>query len=298
MESFIASSAPYPARSWLSGDHSPVPQTKNAEAQTAKAVLLDIEGVICVGDTALPGSLEAVRRIRQAGLAYKFITNTTRRPRRLIVADLERLGLDVREEDVFTPAIAARDTLANQRLTPLLVVHPNLREDFAGLQTAGDAAAGIEGFDAVVVGDAGVYFTYELLNRAYRMLVDGAAFFALARNRNFLDRDGELSLDAGPFVAALEYGSGRTADVLGKPSPSFFSQAVESLGCAAGDVVMIGDDAEADVGGAMAAGLKGVLVRTGKYRQGQETLLAVPPNLVAADLEAAVDRLFDPPPRR
>ncbi len=265
-----------------------MPRTRGPNADGVKAVLIDIEGVVCVGDQALPGSVDAVRRIRDAGIAYKFITNTTRRPRRLIVEHLVRLGLNVAAEDVFAPAIAAKGVLAGQGLTPLLLVHPDLREDFEGLPP------GAAGFDAAVVGDAGVYFTYELLNRAYRMIIDGAAFLALAKNRNFLDRDGELSLDAGPFVAALEYGSGQTATVLGKPSAAFFKFAVESLGCAASDVVMIGDDAEADVSGAIAAGLKGVLVRTGKYRPGQEKGLAVAPTFVSDDLEAAVDRLFDP----
>jgi HAD superfamily hydrolase (TIGR01458 family) len=271
----------------------PVPQTikasQNPGAYGAKAVLLDIEGVICVGEDVLPGSLDAIRRIREFGVPHKFITNTTRRPRRQIVADLARLGVEVASEDVFTPSIGARDLLAAQNLSPLLVVHPNLREDFSGLPTR---EASAHGFDAVVVGDAGVFFTYDLLNRAYRILLEGAAFFALAKNRNFLDRDGQLSLDAGPFVAALEYGSRRTATVLGKPSAAFFKLAIESLGCPAGDVAMIGDDAEADVGGAMAAGLKGVLVRTGKYRPGQETHLAAPPTLIADDLKGAVEQLF------
>ncbi len=171
-------------------------------------------------------------------------------------------------------------------------MHPNLREDFTGLPVEGGESPGPQGFDAVVVGDAGVFFTYELLNRAYRILNGGAAFFALAKNRNFLDRDGELSLDAGPFVVALEYASGKSATVLGKPAPAFFKLAVESLGVPAADVAMIGDDAEADVGGAMAAGLKGVLVRTGKYRAGQETHLAAPPTFMADDLKGAIDRLF------
>jgi HAD superfamily hydrolase (TIGR01458 family) len=137
-------------------------------------------------------------------------------------------------------------SLAQRKLTPFLVVHPDLREDFSGLATDGE--------EAVVVGDAGEFFTYDLLNRAYRKIHHGAEFFALAKNRNFLDHDSELSLDAGPFVMGLEYASGRRATVLGKPSPTFFKLAVEGLSCAAEDVVMIGDDAEADVGGAMAAG--------------------------------------------
>ncbi len=96
-------------------------------------------------------------------------------------------------------------------------------------------------------------------------------------------------MDAGAFVRALEYASGRKAKVLGKPSPHFFALAVESLGCQAHEAVMVGDDAEADVGGAMAAGLAGVLVQTGKYREGDEDQLDPAPTHVAEDLAAAVE---------
>ena len=131
-------------------------------------------------------------------------------------------------------------------------------------------------------------FTYDALNAAFRALIHGAEFFALARNRNFLDADGELSLDVGGFVAALEYACGRRATVIGKPSPEFFHAAVAALNIPARNVLMVGDDAEADVGGAMAAGLRGALVKTGKYRAGQEQSLASPPDLVADDLAAIV----------
>jgi ribonucleotide monophosphatase NagD (HAD superfamily) len=114
----------------------------------------------------------------------------------------------------------------------------------------------------------------------------------LAKNRNFLDRDGELSLDAEPFVEGLEYASRRGATVLGKPSPMFFRLAIEALGYAAENIVMIGDDAEADVGGAMASGLMGILVKTGKYRPGKETDLPQAPTLIADNLKAAVDLLL------
>ena len=247
-------------------------------------VLIDLDGVVYVGNRALPGSLDAIRRIRELGIPFKFITNTTRRPRRRIVSDLARLGLDIIAQDLFTPAAVARDFLASHHLVPLLIVHPDLREDFSGL--AGD------GGSAVVVGDAGPFFTYDLLNQAYRKLLHGAEFLALAKNRNFLDHDGELSLDAGPFVAGLEYASGKSATVLGKPAPAFLKLAVESLGCGHADVVMIGDDAEADVGGAMAAGLQGILVQTGKYRPGQELNLPERPTQVVPNLKAAVDWLF------
>lgn len=249
-----------------------------------RGVLIDLDGVVYVGNRALPGSLDAIGRIRELRIPFTFITNTTRRPRRRIVSDLVELGLAISAEDLFTPATLAREVLARHNLVPMLVVHPDLHEDFRDLAN--------DGGDAVVMGDAGVYFTYELLNRAYRKLLHGAEFFALAKNRNFLDHDRQLSLDAGPFVAGLEYALGRSAVVLGKPAPAFFKLAVESLGCRPEDVVMIGDDAEADVGGAMAAGLQGILVQTGKYRPGQELVLSEKPTYIAQNLKAAVEWLF------
>jgi ribonucleotide monophosphatase NagD (HAD superfamily) len=118
------------------------------------------------------------------------------------------------------------------------------------------------------------------------------ASLALGKNRNFLDSDFELSLDAGPFVAALEYASGRIATVLGKPAPSLFKLAAGSTRLAAAHVAIIGDDVEADTQGAIAAGLHAVLVRTGKYRPGQEAQLSGSPACVAKDLQSAAELLF------
>jgi HAD superfamily hydrolase (TIGR01458 family) len=254
------------------------------ERAPIEAILLDIEGVICVGNSILPGSLEAIHRLRDLQIPLRLITNTTRRPRRQIAAGLAGLGLDFKAGDIFTPAIKAREYLLHHQLTPFLLVHPNVHEEFAELEAGGG--------DAVVVGDAGSYFTYELLNRAYRKILHGAAFLALAKNRNFLDSDFELSLDAGPFVAALEYASGRDATVLGKPAPGLFKLAAGSTGVAAAHVAMIGDDVEADAQGAIAAGLKAVLVRTGKYRAGHEAQLSGSSAYVADNLYAAVELLF------
>ena len=255
-----------------------------ANARRLRGLLLDLDGVVHVRGEVLPGSLEAVAKLRLARLPFKFVTNTTRRPLARIVADLAALGLDVTRDDVYTPAALARDYLLAGGLNPFLVVHPELREDFRDLPSGGR--------EAVVVGDAGAFFTYDLLNEAYRKILRGASFLALAKNRNFRDQDGELSLDVGAFVAGLEYASGREAIVLGKPAPMFFALALEGLGCAAEDAAMIGDDAEADVEGAMAAGLSGVLVRTGKYRAGDEMRLKKPPTATAKDLNEAVDLLL------
>lgn len=249
-----------------------------------KAVLLDLDGVIYVGDRPLPGAIAAVARLRQAGLALRFLTNTTRTPHRALLTKLTGMGLAVAPDELLTPAAAARRMIEEQGLAPHLLVHPALEEDFAGLPPGGR--------EAVVVGDAGDTFTYAALNRAFRALDAGAVFLALANNRAFRDSDGGLSLDAGPFVQALAFASRAEPVVLGKPAAAFFGAALASLDCAPQDAVMIGDDVESDVGGAMDAGLAGILVRTGKYQPGAETRITPPPTAVLNDLPAAVDWLL------
>ncbi|MDF0601583.1 TIGR01458 family HAD-type hydrolase [Psychromarinibacter sp. C21-152] len=252
----------------------------------ARGILLDIAGLLHDGGTPIPGAAEAVARLRAAGLPVRFLTNTTSKPKRAVLEQIAALGIDVEPEDVFTPAQAARDRLIAEGRAPHLLIHPDLAEDFEGWPE--------DGPKTVVVGDAGRYFTYEALNAAFRVLAEGAPFLALAANRVFRDGDGALSMDAGAFVKALEYASGTEAVVLGKPAPAFFAAAAESMGCALDDTAMIGDDAEADVAGALRAGVgTAVLVRTGKFAEGDETAHEPAPSQVADDLAAAVDWLLE-----
>lgn len=252
----------------------------------AKAVLLDLGGVVYEGDHALPGAAEAIARLHASPLALRFLTNTTRTPKPKIVTRLRGFGLDVAPEEIFTPAEAACTFLKSRSLSPFLLVHPALEEEFEGV--TGDQG------EAVIIGGVGETLTYERLNAAFRRLIDGAEFLALARNRTFKDADGQLSLDAGPFVTALEFATQRDALVLGKPSPDFFATALTIIGCAPQDAVMVGDDAESDVAGALSAGLgKALLVRTGKYRDGDETRVHPGPSAVVADVAAAVDWILE-----
>ena len=145
--------------------------------------------------------------------------------------------------------------------------------------------------DVVLIGDAGLNFDYEALNHCFRLLLDGLPLLAMGCNRYFRD-DGGLNLDLGPFVAALEYAAELEAIILGKPASEFFLAAVNSLELPPQDVVMVGDDAEMDVRGALAAGLRGVLVRTGKYRHGDEAKVEPLGGRVFDDIDAVVDYIL------
>jgi HAD superfamily hydrolase (TIGR01458 family) len=232
-----------------------------ASIEGVDGLLLDLSGVIYVQHEAVPGAAEALERLRADGIPIRLVTNTTMRPRRTILERLERLGIAADPAELITPAsLAKRRCEAAGYESVALVVLDELREDLEGLEEKGDSV------DAVIVGDLGDRWDYEVLNRAFRKLMDGAELIALQKNRYWETAEG-LSLDAGPFVATLEYATGREAEVMGKPSPAFFELALGELRVSADHVAMVGDDVEADVGGAIDAGLAGILVRTGKYRE-------------------------------
>ncbi len=226
-----------------------------------KGLFLDLSGVLYEGSRVLPGALEAVRRITDHGLTLRFVTNTSRRSRGRLLEDLHGMGFSLTPEQLFTAPLAAAGWVREQKLRPLLLVHPDILCDFAGLESTDP--------NVVVLGDAAEDLNYANLDRAFRLLIDGAPLLALGDNRYFKDEDG-LHLDAGPFVRALEYAADTSARVTGKPARTFFEQVLADTGLNAGEVMMFGDDIHGDIEGALAAGLQACLIRAGKYRQGDE----------------------------
>jgi HAD superfamily hydrolase (TIGR01458 family) len=128
----------------------------------------------------------------------------------------------------------------------------------------------------VIIGDAGDKITYDSMNTAFRFLMDGAELLALENDRYWMAANG-LSLSAGPIVKALEYATGKTATVMGKPSLEFFNLALQDMHLRPDQVAMIGDDIITDIGGAYHAGMKGILVRTGKFRSDSVEISEIKP---------------------
>lgn len=236
---------------------------------TFRGLLLDLEGVLYQGDTPLPGAVEALRNLQASGLAIRYLTNTTTRPRGAIAERLQGLGFAVKKTEIFSPPAAAARLLADLGVKRLhLAAAPALAEDLAGFDFVDSEPEAVVP-DAVVLGDLYKDFTWDRLNGLFRMLAAGATLVALHKNRVSRREEG-VSLDLGPFVAALEYAAAVEARVVGKPAQDFFDLALASLGLPPEDVLMVGDDIEADIGGALAAGLAAVQVKTGKYRDADE----------------------------
>lgn len=248
-----------------------------------RGLLLDLEGVLHEGGTPIPGAVGAVAEIERLGLPIRYLTNTTTKPRHLVAGGLRRLGFPVEDGHLFTPTAAACLLLSSRGTKRIhLAAEPSLEADFGSFDLVG---AQDEGCEAVVLGDLYLDFTWQRLNDLFRGLLRGAELVALHKNR-VCRRAGELSLDLGPFVAALEYACATEASVVGKPSPAFFALALESLQLPAGEVLMVGDDIEADIAGAQASGLRAAQVRTGKFRAQDESHPTAHP---AARLDSIVD---------
>jgi len=247
-----------------------------------KGVLLDLSGTLYQGRESIPGALEAIAKLGESGLPVRYVTNTSRLPVSAVWQRLNRLGFSIDAQHIFTAPRAVHRYLVEQQLRPFLLIHPELEEEFSDLPQSHP--------DTVVVADAAESFSYANLNQAFRLLLEGAQLVAVGDNRYFRDEQG-MSLDAGPFIRALEYAADCRARILGKPAETFFYVVLEEIGCRPAEALMVGDDVYADVNGALKAGLQGALVQTGKYRSGDEQHLSGDA-LVCRDIQQVVAELL------
>jgi len=224
-------------------------------------VLIDLDGVIYTGDTLVPGAEDAVRYLKNKGYKTRFLSNSTQRSRKKILDRLCGMGLEIDIREIFTPAVAATEFIrASGKENVYFLTTDDLRSEFF----TGGIPHQDHDVDWVVVGDAAEQFCYERMNQAFRLIRNGAGIIALEKDRYWMGKTG-LMLSAGPFVSALEYATGKTAVLMGKPSPDYFGMALREMGLSPGETAMIGDDVATDTGGAITAGLLGILVKTGKY---------------------------------
>jgi HAD superfamily hydrolase (TIGR01458 family) len=227
------------------------------------AILLDVDGVLHVSGAPIAGAAAAVRRLREAGHRLRFVTNSTTRSRVQLTEQMRSLGIDLEDDELQTTGSVAAQVLEGKRVLALTM--PGILDDLNGLQLVG------MNVDAVLLGgedegeETGRVFSYLNLNRAFHELEAGAELYCLHKNRWWQTADG-ARLDAGAFVAGLEYAADTEATVLGKPSYAYFAAALAALDADPSLTWMVGDDIEGDILGASDYGLRTVLVRTGKFR--------------------------------
>nr|XP_003218634.2 PREDICTED: phospholysine phosphohistidine inorganic pyrophosphate phosphatase isoform X1 [Anolis carolinensis]XP_008104945.1 PREDICTED: phospholysine phosphohistidine inorganic pyrophosphate phosphatase isoform X1 [Anolis carolinensis]XP_008104946.1 PREDICTED: phospholysine phosphohistidine inorganic pyrophosphate phosphatase isoform X1 [Anolis carolinensis]XP_016847707.1 PREDICTED: phospholysine phosphohistidine inorganic pyrophosphate phosphatase isoform X1 [Anolis carolinensis] len=253
-----------------------------------KGLLLDVSGVLYDsggeegGGVPIPGSIEAVKKIKASGLKLRFCTNETQATREKFVEKLQRLGFDIVVNEVTAPAPAACRILKERQLRPHLLVHDDVLPEFEGIDKSSP--------NCVVVGDAADNFSYKNLNDAFRVLIglENPVLLSLGKGRYYKETDG-LKLDVGVYMKALEYACDIQAEVVGKPAKMFFQSALTEMGIEPHQAIMIGDDIVHDVGGAQQCGMKALQVRTGKYRPCDEQHPEVTADGYVNNLAEAVD---------
>ena len=232
----------------------------------------------------IDGGVRAVRELREAGHRLRFLTNNTTHSRRALAEAIRSYGIELADDELQTTPVAAARVLSGRRVLALTM--PAIRDDLEGVELVGENA------DAVLLGGAdetaetNQVFSYMNLARAFSELEGGADLYCLHKNPWWQTARGAL-LDAGAFVVGLEYATGTTATVLGKPSASYFEAALEALDADPEHAWMVGDDVDADIGGAAALGMHTILVRTGKFRDEAGAWSAQP--------EAVLDSIADVP---
>nr|CAB3252202.1 haloacid dehalogenase-like hydrolase domain-containing protein 2 [Phallusia mammillata] len=249
-----------------------------------KAVLVDLSGTLHIDKQPIAGSHEALAKLRRSNLKVKFVTNTTKECLNSLYLRLQDMDFDIKLSEIFTSLTAARRLVESKGMRPYLMLTDSAKQDFEGLTT--------DEPNCVVMGLSPGHFEYESMNKALNLLLGGCDLIAINKARYF-KRTNDLALGTGAFVTALEFATDKQAIVVGKPEKRFFHSAIEDLGCKPDECVMVGDDVRDDVGGAINAGMHGILVKTGKYLEGDETKINLPSERVATNFSAAVDLILN-----
>lgn len=272
-----------------------------------RALVLDADGVLVARGAAIPGAAEALARLDERGIPWRVATNYSSKHRETLAARFAADGVAIPPGRMVTALSATvEDVRRRYRGQPVFVLtHPDGLREFGDLPLLAPEEVDRDGTTAaaVIFGDAAHDLSYENLDRAFRLVRRGAELVAMHRNGWWHTARGE-TIDTGAFVAAVEYAAGVRARVTGKPGPLMFRTAFRSLAAEVaaaggpplrrGDVAMVGDHAPQDIVGAHRAGLRGILVLTGRTTAPEVAALrgrAVPEAVAEAvgDVVAALD---------
>ena len=218
-----------------------------------------MDGVFIQSGNLLPGALKTVNILKDKNIPFRFLTNTTTKSKKTLHRQLNRLGITCEEKHIFSAGFAGIRTIVDMGMPSCkLYISDDLKEDYKVLNLDNDSP------ELIVIGDYKKWDT-NLLNQAFNYVMEGANILALHVGK-YYKTDTGFKLDVGAFVKAIEYSTGKEAIVVGKPNALFFKQALDDLKLNPNEVLMIGDDLHNDIYGAQKLKIKGILVKTGKYR--------------------------------
>lgn len=249
---------------------------------SVKAALIDLSGTLHVEDDPTPNAVAALQRLRDSRVSVKFVTNTTKDSKKTLHQRLTKIGFKLEPSEIYSSLSAAASFVTNEKLNPFYLLTDDARQDFPEEDKN-------RAHDSVVVGLAPNAFNYEHMNKAFSVLLQQKTHKLVAVHQGkYYKRSDGLALGPGCFVKGLEYATGSTATLIGKPNPYFFQSALPG-GLSPEQCVMIGDDANDDIAGAMNVGLQGILVKTGKFLPDALEAISTPPTVVVENFAEAVE---------
>lgn len=230
-------------------------------------------------------------RLVEHGYKFCLITNDCTTAKRLLAQKLNDFGYDcVSPDKIVSPAPVACQYLIQNQLRPRLHIWDGVIEDFEPiLEKIRDANLAP---NCLVVGDVMHKLSRDYMDKSLELMLNSSDrhIISLGAGRYYKDA-GRLRIDTGAYVAAFEYCLGVEAVNVGKPSEAFFREALDVVGGSIEDTIMIGDDIVSDVGGAQKLGMRGFLVRTGKYRQSDEHERGFLADYVFNNLKEAIETI-------
>ncbi|KQC12578.1 MAG: hypothetical protein APR63_10670 [Desulfuromonas sp. SDB] len=250
-------------------------------------ICFDLDGTLYLGDHPIPGAVETVEHLCKNHNII-FVSNTISSLPEDILSKLRSLGFKLDIEKLSTPISVASKYFKNHHIDDIFFL---VREEMVGkLSTCFNID--FDNPKAIVIADEPGSFRFDHLEKAFNLLLTkNIPLFTFAVNRFYRLPDGNMKMDLGPLNAQLEYATGRKSVNLGKPSQIFFSHALDNFS----NSVMVGDDVEFDIKGAMSHGIKGILVKTGKFDQIFFNQSGIKPDLVIesiADLPTALKKIL------
>jgi NagD protein len=262
------------------------PDSVTLPSSAPHGFLIDMDGVVYRGNQLIPGAERFIADLLQLDLPFFFLTNNSQRTRRDVVTKLRRLGINVDEKHIFTCAMATARFLAHQKPggTAFVIGEGGLLN---ALHENGYSVVDHDP-DYVVIGE-GRAVTYEMMERAIRMVLGGAKLIATNLDPTCPTQDG-LRPGCGALVAMIETATGRKAFSVGKPSAVMMRAARKELGLDAIRTTMIGDTMETDILGAVQLGYRAILVLSGGTSREDLAAFAYRPDRIVdsiADLSAA-----------
>jgi len=254
-----------------------------------KGILADIDGTLYFKGSAISGTIEAVEELRKKGIKLLFFTNTDSKSPRTVFNTLNEYGFSIKEREIFTPIIALKEFLTECPDKKIyLVTTEEVKEEFQKFRQIKSS----EVPDFVIIGDFHDNWDVNRLNIAFKYVIKHKAkLLGMQGNKYYLDRNGEPVIDTGSFVWMIANAANVTPKIFGKPSKEYFVQALKRLDLLAKDTVVIGDDIESDIEGALNANIRGILVRTGKGQFFNPLESDIHPNMVINSFSSILELL-------